>query len=66
MDPQLRSLFGKTAARVSVAEQMPVDARLHVVLESLSAEPMDAATAVRVHALWGKVIAHTQARQMIG
>ncbi|HVX68292.1 MAG TPA: DUF222 domain-containing protein, partial [Mycobacteriales bacterium] len=65
MDPQLRSLFGKTAARVSVAEQMPVDARLHVVLESLSAEPMDAATAVRVHALWGKVIAHTQARQMI-
>jgi hypothetical protein len=65
MDPQLRSLFGKTAARVSLAEQMPVDARLHLELEAVSAMPMDAETAVRVHALWGKVIARAQARQMV-
>jgi hypothetical protein len=65
VDPQLRSLFGKTTARVSLAEQMPVGARLYVELEALSAAPMDAATAVRVHALWGRVIAHAQARQMV-
>ncbi|HVV76694.1 MAG TPA: hypothetical protein VHC43_11715 [Mycobacteriales bacterium] len=44
---------------------MPVNARLHVELEALSATPMDAATAVRLHALWEKVITHAHARQMI-
>ncbi|MGN6473825.1 MAG: hypothetical protein ACTHK4_09295 [Mycobacteriales bacterium] len=65
MDPQLRSRFGKTAARVSLAEQMPVGASLYAELEALAIEPIDAATAVRLHALWGKVIAHSQARQMM-
>ena len=65
MDPQLRSLFGKTAARVSLAEQMPVDARLHLELEALSAMPMDAHTAVRIHALWAKLEARVAARKMI-
>ncbi|HVT64136.1 MAG TPA: DUF222 domain-containing protein [Mycobacteriales bacterium] len=65
MDPTLRSLFGKAAARVAFAEQLPVGARLHLELESLSAMPMDAETTVRVHALWGKVVTHAQARQMI-
>ncbi|HVT22961.1 MAG TPA: hypothetical protein VHE57_16405 [Mycobacteriales bacterium] len=65
MHPELRASFGRTAARVSVAEEMPVGARLHRELEVLSSMPMDAATAVRLHALWGKVIAHAQARQMV-
>jgi hypothetical protein len=65
MDPQLRSLFGRTAARVAVAEEMPVGARLHLELEALSAAPMDAETSVRVHALWAKVEAHAAARKMV-
>jgi hypothetical protein len=65
MDPQLRSRYAKTAARVTVAEQMSVGARLHLELEAMSSELMDAATAVRLHVLWGKVIAHAQARQMV-
>jgi hypothetical protein len=65
MDVRLRPLFAKTAARVSRAEAMPIGAPLFAELEALSSAPIDAETAVRLHALWGKVISHSQARQMM-
>jgi hypothetical protein len=65
MDPRLRSLYARTAVRVAVAEEMPAGPALFVTLEALATAPMDATTAVRLHALWGKMISHCQARQMM-
>jgi hypothetical protein len=65
VDPQLRPLFGRTAVRVAHAEEMPIGAALFAELEALSTEPIDAPTAVRLHALWAKLEAHLAARKMM-
>lgn len=65
MDPRLRPIYGRTAARLSVAEEMPAGAALHRELERLSREPLDAGSAVRLHALWAKLEAHIAAQKML-
>jgi hypothetical protein len=65
MRSELQSAFGRTAARIAVAEEMPVGAGLMVELEAITALPMDAYLAVQVQALWGKLESHLAARRMI-
>jgi hypothetical protein len=58
-------IFGKTDARITVLEEMPVGGALASALAGLRSTQMDAYAAVRVHALWSKVIAWASAQQMI-
>jgi hypothetical protein len=65
MRSELDVAFGRTAARIAVAEQMPAGGALMIELEKITALPMDAYLAVRVQALWGKLESHLTARRMI-
>jgi hypothetical protein len=65
MGSELDSAFGRTAARIAVAEEMPVGGGLMVELEKLAKLPMDAYLAVRIQALWGKLESHLAARRML-
>jgi hypothetical protein len=65
LDPELDRILGKTDARIAVLDEMPVGAGLAAALVGLRSMPIDAYAAVRVHALWAKVIAWATAQQMI-
>ncbi|MGN6473750.1 MAG: DUF222 domain-containing protein [Mycobacteriales bacterium] len=65
VDPRFERIFGKTDARIAVLEEMPVGGALACALVALRSVQMDAYAAVRVHALWSKVIAWASAQQMI-
>jgi hypothetical protein len=65
MRSELDAAFGRTAARIAVAEEMPVGGALMIELEKIAALPMDAYLAVQVQALWGKLESHLVARRMI-
>ncbi len=65
LDPGFDRIFGKTDARIAALEEMPVGAGLAAALVRLRSVQMDAYAAVRVHALWSKVIAWATAQQMI-
>ncbi|HVW81289.1 MAG TPA: DUF222 domain-containing protein [Mycobacteriales bacterium] len=61
----LAAAFARSDARIAVLEEMPVGGSLAAGLVALRAAPVDARSSVRVHALWGKVIAWATAQQMI-
>jgi hypothetical protein len=61
----LAAAFAQSDARIAVLEEMPVDGALACALLALRAAPVDAQSAVRVHALWAKLIAWASAQQMI-
>ncbi|HWC34876.1 MAG TPA: DUF222 domain-containing protein [Mycobacteriales bacterium] len=65
LDPEFDRIFGKTDARLAVLEEMPVGGALASALVALRSLQMDGYAAVRVHALWSKVIAWAAAQQMI-
>ncbi|HWA67105.1 MAG TPA: DUF222 domain-containing protein [Mycobacteriales bacterium] len=65
MNAALASAFARSDARIAVLEEMPVGASMAAGLVALRAAPIDARSAVRVHALWGKLIAWATAQQMI-
>jgi hypothetical protein len=65
MDPELARRRRVTADRVALAESMPLGLVLVAELCRLRSEPMDAATAAVVQALWGKVISWANAEQML-
>jgi hypothetical protein len=62
---ELDASYARTANRVNDLEEMRVGPTLVSGIARLQAEPCDAPTAVRVHALWAKVIAWAQSQQMI-
>jgi hypothetical protein len=65
LDPRFDRIFGKTDARIAILEEMPVGGALASALFAIRSAQMDAYAAVRVHALWSKVIAWATAQQMI-
>jgi hypothetical protein len=65
MDAALATAYARTDARIAVLEEMPVGGALASALVALRAALIDAQSAVRVHALWAKVIAWASAQQMI-
>jgi hypothetical protein len=64
-EPGFDRIFGRTDARLAVLEETPVGPSLAAGLHALRTVQMDAYAAVRVHALWNKVIAWATAQQMI-
>jgi hypothetical protein len=65
MRSELTVAIGRTAARVAVLEEMPVGTALMTQLIALESAPIDATTAVRVQALWGKVESFAAAKRML-
>lgn len=65
MTEPLVRVFGPADAQVAVLEEMAVGPALVSGLAALESLQMDAYAAVRVHALWSKVIAWASAQQMI-
>lgn len=65
LDPGFDRIFGRTDTRIAVLEEMPVDGQLASALAALRTMQMDGYAAVRVHALWSKVISWATAQQMI-
>lgn len=65
LDPGFDRIFGKTDTRIAVLEEMPVGPGLAAGLVALRSMQMDGYAAVRVHALWSKLIAWASAQQMI-
>jgi hypothetical protein len=65
LDPRFDRIFGRADARIAVLEEMPVGASLAAGLVALRSMQMDGYAAVRVHALWNKLIAWATAQQMI-
>jgi hypothetical protein len=62
---ELDGRYARTANRVNDLEEMPAGPGLVSTLIAVQAEVCDAPSAVRVHALWAKVIAWAQSQQMI-
>jgi hypothetical protein len=63
--PENVRAYARTAARLDELEQMPVGPGLHAALMAVSGEPMDSAAAIRATVLWGRLVAHCEARAMV-
>jgi Domain of unknown function (DUF222)/HNH endonuclease len=65
LHPANQILEARAAVRLDTLEQLEVGPALHAGLVELRAVPIGSQTAVRASVLWGKLIAHCQAQQMI-